>query len=232
MTQPNQASVRVRQSVLNLTAVEMGHYVQAVQQLKATDAPGKDPSIPAAAVTSKIKVYDWYVQLHVDAMQHAVHKSPWFLPWHRQFILDFENALGLVGGYPDGLGLPYWDWAGDPPGKDGVNSAVWAANFMGGDGQPPFSPDDFGADVKDGPFAAGQWTLTITEGKPPTRNLRRGMGQDPGLGQDPAQRTLPTQPQVDDVLKRPAYDSAPWNAASPYATSFRNALDRDFSKSV
>jgi hypothetical protein len=72
MTQPNQASVRVRQSVLNLTAVEMGHYVQAVQQLKATDAPGKDPSIPAAAVTSKIKIYDWYVSWATPGILEAL----------------------------------------------------------------------------------------------------------------------------------------------------------------
>jgi hypothetical protein len=47
MTQPNQP-VRVRLSVLDLTAAQMGQYVQAVKQLKKTDAPGGDPAIPAA----------------------------------------------------------------------------------------------------------------------------------------------------------------------------------------
>ena len=226
MTQPNQA-VRIRPSVLNMTAAEMDQYVQAVKQLKKTDAPGGDPSIPAAAVTSKISVYDWYVQLHVEAMKHAVHSSPWFLPWHRQFILDFENALRLVGGYPAGLGLPYWDWAGDPPNAREKNSAVWAVNFMGRDGEQPAPPQPQApdGDVTTGPFAAGQWALTIFEPKPPpgttppTHNLRRGMGRNPSAP------TLPIQPQVDDVLTRPAYDSDPWNKDSPYATSFRNALE-------
>jgi hypothetical protein len=229
MTQPNQP-VRVRPSVLDLTAAQMGQYVLAVKKLKTTDAPGGDPSIPAAAVTSKISVYDWYVQVHEEAMKHAVHSSPWFLPWHRQFILDFENALRLVGGYPAGLGLPYWDWAGDPPNAREKNSAVWAVNFMGGDGEQPAQGQsqaaDFAGDVKTGPFQAGpQWKLTITEGTPPagttpgTNNLRRGMGRNP------VAPTLPTQPQVNDVLKRPAYDSDPWNQDSPYATSFRNALE-------
>jgi hypothetical protein len=232
MTQPNQAAVRVRQSVLNLTAIEMGQYVQAVKQLKSTDAPGGDPSIPAAAVTSKISVYDWYVQLHVQAMEHAVHSSPWFLPWHRQYILNFENALRLVGGYPASLGLPYWDWAGDPPNAREKNSAVWAGIFMGGDGLLPSGSDHAGDVVADvntaSPFARGRWALTIFEYPPPTpspgtpagtNNLRRGMGRNPVAPH------LPTQPDVDGVLARPAYDSAPWNGGSPYATSFRNALE-------
>jgi tyrosinase len=232
MTQPNQPAVRVRQSILNLTAIEMGHYVQAVKQLKSTDAPGGDPSIPAAAVTTKISVYDFYVQLHVQAMQHAVHKSPWFLPWHRQYILNFENALRLVGGYPASLGLPYWDWAGDPPNAREKKSKVWAGIFMGGDGELPSGPDlagDVVADVNTAsPFARGRWALTIFEYPPPapsqgtpagTNNLRRGMGRNSVAPH------LPTQPDVDGVLARPAYDSAPWNGASPYATSFRNAME-------
>ena len=176
MTQPNQPAVRVRQSILNLTAIEMGHYVQAVKTLKSTDAPGGDPSIPAAAVTVKISVYDFYVQLHVQAMEHAVHKSPWFLPWHRQYILNFENALRLVGGYPASLGLPYWDWAGDPPNAREKKSKVWAGIFMGGDGELPSGPDlagDVVADVNTAsPFARGRWALTVFEYPPPAH--RRG----------------------------------------------------------
>jgi len=99
--------------------------------------------------------------------------SPWFLPWHRQFILDFENALRLVGGYPAGLGLPYWDWAGDPPNAREKNSAVWAGNFMGGDGQMPSGPDYAGDVVQTvttgSPFGAGQWALTIFEPEAPRR---------------------------------------------------------------
>ena len=82
---------------------------------------------------------------------------------------------------------------------------------MGGDGQMTQDGDHAGDVVADvntaSPFAAGRWALTIFEYAPPapspgtpagTNNLRRGMGRNS------VALHLPTQPDVDGVLARPA----------------------------
>lgn len=216
-----QSPVRVRQNVFSLSAAQKANYVQAVLQLKKTTAPGPDPSIPPG--TYDYSVYDWYVLKHKESEEHRVHYSPWFLPWHRQFILDFENALRLVADNPETLAIPYWDWAGDPHNSDGKKSAIWADDFMGPDGEAFDSkdpPPDRGGDVVKGPFRKGEWTLKfVPDGNsaPPTMNLRRGMGR--------IVSALPTPGDVNDVLKLKTYDSSTYNKGSAYLNSFRNALE-------
>lgn len=74
-----------------------------------------------------------------DSPIHGVQE---FLPWHRQFILEFERELQNQNEY---LTIPYWDWTGasDPAGVDSDNdsgplwdngqigSLEWSSNFLG-----------------------------------------------------------------------------------------------------
>ncbi len=52
--------------------------------------------------------YTHFAQMHVHSCQHGCEL---FLPRHRAYILDYEDALRKAA---PGLTLPYWDWVGTP----------------------------------------------------------------------------------------------------------------------
>jgi tyrosinase len=217
----SELTFKVRQNVIALSAKQKLDYVKGVQALK-TAKLSADPSIPADDASGIPNVYDWYVNLHQQAMMQPIHARPWFLPWHRQFILNLENAIRLIGANPN-FALPYWDWATDAGTPSPKTRPVWGNDFMGGDGKTPFSTDpqgDKAGDVADGPFAAGKWAINV---KPPGNaqsNLRRGFGNFDPVGAP----TEPSQSDVNDALKKSTYDTAPYDA-SP-TDSFRNALEQ------
>jgi tyrosinase len=130
------------------------------------------------------------------------HRSPSFLPWHRQFLLDFERALQRVD---LNVSLPYWDWTVNRR----PNSPIWNADFMGGNGRVG------DRQVMNGPFAfsSGNWTLTVrVDDRPFLRRVLAGNNLQ-----------LPTAAERDTVLAINVYDSAPWNSTS--ATGFRNQVE-------
>jgi len=53
-------------------------------------------------------VYDQFVNVHTQ-MNRAAHGNAEFLPWHRWFIYQFEQALQEESGNPC-MTLPFWDW--------------------------------------------------------------------------------------------------------------------------
>lgn len=72
----------------------------------------------------------------------AIHGNEDFLPWHRQFLIEFEDRLQEQN---SNLTIPYWDWTGssDPSGvtsrgtngplwtNDQINTLDWSGNFLG-----------------------------------------------------------------------------------------------------
>ncbi len=203
--------LRVRKNVKSLTVDERRDFVDAVLALKAAPSP-YDPGL---------SYYDQFVAWHLDlypcGMGHEMirpHGGPMFLPWHRLFLLHFENALREVSGKP--ITVPYWDWS-DPA----STAAVFADDVMGGDGDP-----NEGFAVTSGPFRKGAWTLNVnplgvqyTGSASPHITRRFGSFPVPGFG------VLPTPEDISFVLGRPRYDVAPYDAASNPNVSFRNALE-------
>lgn len=202
----------VRKNQKSLTDTERNRFVAAVKQMKSTG------------------VYDQYVQWHIDAMGNMTtdpnyaHQGPAFLPWHREFILLFEQDLQGADktlGNDGSITLPYWDWTNDITPDPGANP-LWADNFLGPDGDP-----NDGQRVKSGPFATntmpGQenWILNIHDpmDNNPVNFLQRSLGQDP---QAP---TLPTPEQLTNVLGIKVYDNRPWDTTVSGTKSFRNALE-------
>ncbi|MGW0843645.1 tyrosinase family protein [Streptomyces sp. NPDC002787] len=167
-------------------------------------------------VTALIEVkrrgeYDEFVRMHIqyflpdgeDGLRTA-HMAPSFLPWHRRFVLDLEQALRRVD---ESVTVPYWDWT-----RDRVSTAVpWTEDLLGGTGRRS------DRQVMTGPFAYrhGQWT--ITEGITDVEYLMRDLGRS----RDPI--ALPTAGDVAEALADPVYDTAPWNSTS--AKGFRNKLE-------
>jgi tyrosinase len=102
---------RVRKSAASLNDAETAAFMEAVVRIK--NKPAADGS--------GLSVYDQLVALHGAVMgvftpasgQSTVnfgHGNIGFLPWHRQYLLDFEDALRAE---VPGATLPYWDWADD-----------------------------------------------------------------------------------------------------------------------
>lgn len=92
-------------------------------------------------------VYTSFVRVHATGAGHA-HWTPAFLPWHRVFLLEFEDALRVVD---PGVTLPYWDWSADA--ANPASSPVWGADLLGGS-----TP---GACIPDGPFAGATVQLPL-----------------------------------------------------------------------
>src|SRR5882724_4124846 len=117
--------MRIRKNQASLTGAERAAFVTAVKTLKANGA------------------YDLFVDQHRAAFlatpNDPAHRGPGFLPWHREFLRRFEDALRSID---RSVTLPYWDWTVD----NSPASSLWDATFLGGNGT--------GADerVTTGPF--------------------------------------------------------------------------------
>lgn len=211
-------SLTVRKDVKDLTAAEKRAFINAI--LKAKRTP--DPKHPG------LSKYDVFVSWHRNAFlcknswqqdgnfAGAAHNSPTFLPWHRQYLHEYEQMLRDVSGDPL-IALPYWDWT-DPA----STAAVFAPDFMGGNGA-----SSQGYAVTDGPFRKGQWRITIQDPasmlvgvQTPKDHLVRNFGAffDQGI-------SLPTKAQVAEAIGVHRYDHEPFDANSPDARSFRNTLE-------
>ncbi len=212
------SSVTVRKDVKDLTAAEKRAFVAAVKKAKRTP----DPRHPG------LSRYDVFVMWHRDAFlcknawrqdgnfAGAAHNSPTFLPWHRQYLHEYEQMLREVSGDPT-LALPYWDWT-DPK----STAATFAADFMGGNGDA-----DQGYAVTDGPFRKGEWRISIQDPaavldgvKTPETYLVRNFGvfMDAAIA-------LPTKTEVAAAIDVHRYDHRPFDANSPDDRSFRNTIE-------
>jgi tyrosinase len=125
----NNEELEIRKSVSDLTPSEIAALVHAIKTLKTTIPEG-----------SQISVYDQFVAVHLAATRlihnhdgHSgeiadlAHENSAFLPWHREYILRFEDALQTVA---PNVTLPYWDWT-DPEALD----VIFSDDFMGSNGQ-------------------------------------------------------------------------------------------------
>jgi tyrosinase len=192
---PATAGLAVRKNQSTLTDREKIEFIDALRQLKNTYRPGET-----------VSVYDQYVRLHQAALHKShIHDGPHILPWHRQFLADFERELQRIN---PAVTIPYWDFTVDRT----LKASLFDPGWMGGSGDP-----NLAYTVTTGPFAAGLWTLA--DGGV----LRRAMGELVGLADE-----LPTAAQVDAGLKVPFYDVPPFDSASDLSLSFRAYMVGDW----
>jgi tyrosinase len=148
----------VRKNLVNLTAEEKAAFVNAVSGLK--NLYRED---------SQISIYDEFVSLHVGVMgfmnelgggtgpaagANSAHLLPAFLPWHREYLNRFENALQTID---PSVTIPYWDWT-NPQALD----VMFQDDFLGSRGtgttiEIPGRGIFEGGIVQSGPFA--NWVL-------------------------------------------------------------------------
>lgn len=171
--------------------------------------------VGAVLALKKQGLYDPFVKTHMDAHDRMVpHGGPAFLPWHRQFVLLFEQALQRVD---SSVTVPYWDWSVD----GSTSAAPWTDDFMGGNGGPAEV-------VTTGPFAfVNGWRLNVLSPTKPRQELTRNLGNE---------TQLPTADDMRTVLDEVPYYVKPWQAFAkmmpntPPATqpSFCNLLEGNY----
>jgi tyrosinase len=88
---------RVRKNQKNLTATEWARFVGAVKGVMVSGA--QSPT------------YQEFVDVHVAAMTTnmgwGAHGNNNFLPWHREYLMEFENRLRIFNPL---VTIPYWNW--------------------------------------------------------------------------------------------------------------------------
>lgn len=201
---------RVRRSVKSLSSSERQQFVDGILALKSAESPF-DPTL---------SYYDQFVDFHREAVRYGrvhlgyatAHETPAFLPWHRKFILLFENAIREIA-YPD-FTLPYWDWT-DPESEE----IIFTDDFMGplvGDRSDNYA-------LKSGPFRKGQFHLNITP--IPIGDTDSGK-QSPFayLTRGPHPVPLPTSEEVDNMMALPRYSAPPYDNSIEYEKSFNNMM--------
>ncbi|MFC9794006.1 tyrosinase family protein [Streptomyces sp. NPDC127584] len=180
----------VRKNQATLTADEKRRFVAAVLELKRS-----------GRYDAFVTTHNAFIMSDTDTGDRVGHRSPSFLPWHRRFLIEFEQALQSVD---PTVNLPYWDWTADRTSR----SSLWAPDFLGGTGRAR------DGQVLDGAFArsGNRWTISVRV------DSRDYLRRDLGAGG----RQLPTRAEVDSVLAMQTYDTAPWNSSSD---GFRNHLE-------
>jgi tyrosinase len=179
-----------RKSAAVLTATEKSNFVAALKALKA-QAGGRN--------------YDWFVRTHMTYFNvvnnhRYAHMSPSFLPWHRQYLLELENALKAFNPAVD---LPYWNWAANRS----TTGAPFTSDLMGGNGSGGNGP------VVSGPFAgSANWPITVSATS--STSLRRAMT---------LRGSLPTTSDSDAIMGTSTYDVSPWSSAS--SSGVRNRIE-------
>lgn len=207
-TSASSGTLKVRRNVLNLSDNEQRLFINSLLALKHEIDPA-----------TNISTYDKYVISHSINSMYA-HRGPAFLPWHRQFLIEFERDLQRVSGV-DTLTIPYWDWSNNL-----TRMNIWTPSLMGGNGSVVTGV------VESGPFA--NWGVTFEiDGSRNYAGLRRAwgtpLGDMPNMHHDMGNSTdapvLPPLEELLDALFTPIYDTPPWNDASHNPPSFRNILE-------
>jgi tyrosinase len=136
---------------MDMTDAEMSRYAGALETLRQNG------------------VYATYVGYHSTYMLQA-HGGCNFLPWHRQYLFEFERELNRVA---PGVTIPYWDWSKRSPDSPTpisqrfTHDPIWG-RFGGAAGNAP---------IPNAPFR--NWAPS---GTPVTRDFRTGNGNVGGGG--------------------------------------------------
>ena len=215
----------VRRSNLLTNSEARASYARGVNLLKAEFTGPTTTSLGIPGPSRQISTYDLFVVWHHIAMmtftppsqsdRNAAHRGPVFCPWHRFMLIQLELNLQRVLN-DDTFGLPYWDWATDGQGSPAQQRAsrVWAADAMGGSGNPVstgpcrfIQADPASFRVRIEANVNGQLVQT-------SHGLRRALGSQIAR--------LPNKADTAGCIALTPYDTPPW---TPSSAGFRNRLE-------
>ncbi|KAK7473086.1 hypothetical protein VKT23_001186 [Stygiomarasmius scandens] len=163
----------VRKEWRSLSEVERASWIDAVQCLAKLPNSGKFQQVvfpsDIAAYNSSGSWYDDFVYMHMD-LNHRIHITGLFLPWHRWYIHVYEKTLREECGYT-GV-APYWNWASDA--SDVYGSSIFDPNPKNGLGGWGNLSND--VEVYDGGFADFKLSYPVPH------QLRRNFTLQPYIG--------------------------------------------------
>ena len=117
-TTTSASGCEVRPEFRDESPAQLQKFISALRKMQQVP-PGGGPS-----------AYDKFVQLHLNESA-VIHDFANFLPWHREFLLQFEQALQKL---EPGVVIPYWDAALDAQNPE--TSSLWSDATFGGNGNP------------------------------------------------------------------------------------------------
>ena len=141
--------VRIRKEFTSLTTAERKRHIDTI--LKVSEIG----SIYRAK-------YEQLINEHYELFRTSIHEKEHFLPWHRYYILRYENLMRKADCT---FTATYWDWSLDSREPFSTDSdSLWNSDTgFGGDGA-----DADQNCVLDGPFRKGAWSRVRPD------NARRG----------------------------------------------------------
>lgn len=151
------------------------------------------------------------------------HGNSGFLPWHRQFIMNFESQLRTIN---DKVSLPYWDWITDDGVAAGGTTPDWEpvmTSLFGGNGTGApvrFNGQVIGRELLNGPIR--HWRFIDASGSRTRTRLARDFNT---ILRRFGRNGLPDASVLAPVMTIPVYD-APDFGRNPPSPSFRAALER------
>jgi hypothetical protein len=201
----------IRKNAARLTPTERDNFLRAALTLKNTIA---NPGAPAA---QQISIYDQFVAIHLYTLNVSVpgggvsnmgHQNSAFGPWHRYYLLRFEQALQAVD---PTVTLPYWDWTDHAA----TQNIIFQDNFMGPNGgvggvgggnvrSGYFAFDAPGSGTNPTPLPAW-WPAGLLGWRVKTQ-LQQGHGSALGRSLSPF-TSLETKAHVLTCLARPNYEN-------------------------
>lgn len=92
----------VRKEYGSLSTRERLQFVSAIQCVM------NKPSLLHDTIPATTNKFDDFAAVHFN-MTTSIHLNGIFLAWHRHFVWLMERELHECG-FPDNLGMPYWNW--------------------------------------------------------------------------------------------------------------------------
>lgn len=137
---------RVRREFTTMSRLDREKYIRTVR---------------TASRDRKFKpAYDRLITLHRTIFTSGIHERDHFLPWHRWYVLQYENLLRRIDCT---VTVPYWDWSvvSQTPWRGGASDLWFRGNSgFGGNGQRSSSQC-----VTNGPFRRGAWNVVPSAGR-------------------------------------------------------------------
>ncbi|CAD6191215.1 unnamed protein product [Caenorhabditis auriculariae] len=144
------ASKSIRKEIRMMSPEELEDLGRAMNALKSR-------------VIDNITAWDLHTLVHYPDSAPGAHWGPAFLPWHREFLRQFEIALQTE--VPT-VTLPYWDSTLDQGLPEESDSVLWTDELMGnGNGY-----------VKTGPFKDWSTNVFMPLSQVPVKRLYRSTG--------------------------------------------------------
>ncbi|XP_071393586.1 tyrosinase [Centroberyx affinis] len=229
----------VRRNIMTLSVAEQQKFISYLNLAKNTIS--RDYVISTATraemgengenpMFSDISAYDLFVWMHYYVSRDAflggsgnvwtdidfAHESAAFLPWHRVYLLHWENEIRkLTGDF--NFTIPYWDW------RDAQACDVCTDALMGG--RSPFNPN-----LISPASVFSSWKVICTQ--PEEYNSREALCNATGEGpllRNPGNhdrgrvRRLPTTADVDFTVGLTEYETGTMDRFANL--SFRNVLE-------